>query len=61
MAGSHTLRLRGGRFAAALAALSSFTFRGWRPGAKPVTTVTAGRNAGAASFAEIVDSGRRRR
>ena len=43
MAGSQTLRLRGGRFAAALAV--SLDIRGCRPGAKPVTTVTRGRNA----------------
>ena len=45
MAGCQTLHLRGGRFAAALAI--SFLLRSRvRPGAKPVTAVTAGRNAG---------------
>ena len=48
MAGSQTLRMRGGQLVAALA-LYFFTFAGSRAGANPITaitTVTTDRNAG---------------
>ena len=55
MAGSHTLRLRGGPFAAALA-LSFFTFAGRRSGARPVATGTTDRNTGPESLRLSIDS-----